>query len=330
MSQKDVSSIQYFENPEHFADMLNGYIFSGKQLILPEHIQERNRSISMPSKAQKKNKSITVNRDVVREVGMQMNTTIIALEEQSDIHYAMPVRVMSGDAAMYHAQWRTTANMHHKEHDLKGAEFLSGFSKNDTLTPVSTIILYFGQEPWNGPRCLKDMLDMTNMPQEMQDFVADYPLHILEVRRFPDYDFFRTDLKLVFGFLQHDQHDEELHTYIMQNQREFENLSPDTFQLISEFSHSTELINQLNTQTTRKEGVNMCKAIDDMIAKSEKRGFERGVEHGIERGIERSIQSIIHICRDLGASKETILQKIISEISLSEEQAMEYIQKYWA
>ena len=43
---KDVVSIEYFENPERFADLLNTYVYEGKQIVRGEDVKELNRSFS--------------------------------------------------------------------------------------------------------------------------------------------------------------------------------------------------------------------------------------------------------------------------------------------
>lgn len=335
MPDKDVRANTYFEDPEHCADLLNGFGFQGKQYVLPEHIQIRNQNNALPNTKDKSKETISIYRDVVVEANIlcessdsikdiahhgkyiQMKTAIITLENQSDIHYAMPVRVMSGDSANYHNQWRKIAKKHKKNKDLKGMEFLSGFAKEDKLTPLSTIVVYFGNEPWNGPRCLKDMLDLEGLPQEMLDIIADYPLNILEVRRYLDYENFQTDFQLVCGFLQRDKDSASLDSYVKTHTAEFQDLSEETFQLINNYSNSNYLIKTKETYQTETGGINMCKAIEDLILQGEERGLERGIE------------SIIKICQEFGVTADLTLQRIITDFSLDEAKAKEYMGKYW-
>lgn len=44
--------------------------------------------------------------------------------------------------------------------------------------------------------------------------VGDYLLHIIDVRRYSEYEKFTTDLQFVFGFLQRDQSGEALQGYL--------------------------------------------------------------------------------------------------------------------
>ncbi len=304
MSEKDVVSKDYLRNKERFADIINNYQFHGRQVIRPADIHECDPQKSMPRAGSDgiarmsldyessqavslQKKSIVVTGDVSRKVSFQMKAAIVTMEEQSDIHYAMPVRVMVEDGANYHEQWNLIKKEHREKKDLQKdrAEFLSGFAKEDRLVPVYTIVLYFGEKPWQGPRCLKDLLDLEGLPAEIIEAVADYPLHILDVRRFEDYELFQTDLKLLFGFLQRDKDQKALRKYVEENRDGFSDLAEDTYDMISQFSHAREL--DKKKFIYRKKGkVDMCKALEDMNAMSREEGQKIGLEEGQKIGLE--------------------------------------------
>ena len=317
----------------HCADLLNGFTFHGKQYVLPEHIQMKNQNSALPNTRDKDKRKISIYRDIVINTKIQMKTTIITIENQSDIHYAMPVRIMSGDNANYHNQWRKIAKIHKEHKDLTGMEFLSGFSKEDKLTPVSTIVVYFGADPWDGPRCLKDMLDLKGFPQEMIDFIGDYPINLLEVRNFSDYEIFQSDFKYVCGFLQRHRDANALQMYLAENEEQFKNLAEDALQLIDNYSNFGHLLETRELYQTETGGIDMCKAIEDMIENGKQMGIELGMERGIERGlecgIERGIQSLIKICQEFGVTFDATLHRIIAEFTLTEDKAHEYMKKYW-
>ncbi|MDO4339491.1 MAG: Rpn family recombination-promoting nuclease/putative transposase [Eubacteriales bacterium] len=282
MQEQDAVSIEYFEDEERFADLLNGYLFHGRELVKAEDIQEKNRSVSLIRKNKGKMKAEVLMRDVMRQVNIQLKIVLVSLENQSDIHYAMPVRVLSGDGAAYHEQWRKLAKKHRRKKDLKGAEFLSGFGKGDRLVPVMTLVLYFGNEPWDGPKSLKEMMDFTAMPEEVKETVADYPIHLLEVRNYPYLENFRTDLRYVFGFLQNTKSREELKNYVNENREIFEELEEDAYDFISVMSHSPELKKIKKNNQTEGGRYNMCKAIQEMIEESKREGRQEGRQEGIQ------------------------------------------------
>ena len=60
-----------------------------------------------------------------------------------------------------------------KEHkarkDLKtDAEFLGGFSKDDRIPAVISLVIYYGKEPWDGARDVYELLDLGDIPEEMK------------------------------------------------------------------------------------------------------------------------------------------------------------------
>lgn len=323
MGKPDVLTKDYFKDPARFADVINGFIFSGKQTILPENVHTRTESDSIITDEPNDN-ILTIYRDIMHNTNIAMNTAIIALENQTDVHYAMPVRVMSGDAATYHSQWRTLAKQHKDKKDLKSEEFLSGIKNGEKLIPASTIVVYFGKKPWDGPRSLKEMLAIDNLPPPLQKFIADYPLHILEVRRFEDFENFHTDFRSICGFLRHAQDADALSRYITEHKEDFTNLPRDTIQLISQYSNSSELLENIQDDTyqTDEGGVNMCKALDDLM--------ERNLNKGIEIGTERGIKNSIHILQDYNATRDHIAELISQRFALTPERADFYVEKYWS
>jgi hypothetical protein len=233
-------------------------------------------------------KSRVLIRDVVRKVDLGMQVVLISLENQTDIHYAMPIRVMDADASIYRRQWKQKSAEHRKNKDLKGAEFLSGFSKKDKLMPTLTLVIYFGSTPWDGPKNLKDMMDLSGLPEYLRSMIADYPIQLLEVRKYEHPEYFHTDLQYVFGFLKNASNQEKLAEYVEEHEAEFSNIDEQAYDMISCMSKSSELkIIKRNYQEDEGGGVNMCQAIKDMIAEGKKEGIKEGKREGIKEGEKR-------------------------------------------
>lgn len=276
MQIKDAAAVEFFEKPERFADLLNGELFGGKTVVKPEDVQERNRKAARIRRKRRKITGQEIERDVVRSVSLGVKLVLVSLENQSDIHYAMPLRVMNGDSVRYDAQWRKIRKAHQEKKDLAGAEFLSGFSKEDKLIPELTIVLYYGEEPWDAPRCLREMLDLSNLPGELEHLAADYPMHLIEIRNYPNPERFRTDLRYVFEFLQNADDGEKLKNYVSKNQKELSELAEDTYDLIDVMAN-TEILEELKPDyKNRTGGYNMCKGLQEWMEASVKEGEERG------------------------------------------------------
>ena len=223
----------------------------------------------------------------MRIVRINCRAILVALQNQPKIHYAMPVRVMNTDAANYHNQWTELQKLHRKNKDLTGsAEFLSGMKKEDRLKPVLTIVAYFGREPWNGPRTLKDLLNLSGLDPAIRKMIADYPMNLLEVRSFKNLDWFHSDIRQVFGFLKYAQDKTLLKNFMEENQKEFHTMDKDAYDLIGIMSNTKEF-DSLKPTVSKKGGkYDMCKAIDDMIQDGREEGRKAGIAIGRKSGIQ--------------------------------------------
>lgn len=137
-----------------------------------------------------------------------------------------------------------------------------------------TLVLYFGKH-WDGPRNLKDLLDLEGMLPEVRELLADYPVHVIEVGNYPYAEAFRTDLKLVFGFVQNADDKEKLRAFARAEEEALSELAEDAYDLISVMTGTEELDRIKKEKQERKGKVNMCKAIDDMLADATEKKGER-------------------------------------------------------
>ena len=104
MQEKNAVTHEYFEDPERFADLVNGYVYHGQQVVKAQNVLEQEEAISRIDSEKGKVKSKTVTLDVVKKVIDGVRVTMIFLQNQTDIHYAMPVRVMNEEAAYYYRE----------------------------------------------------------------------------------------------------------------------------------------------------------------------------------------------------------------------------------
>jgi len=60
-----------------------------------------------------------------------------------------------------------------------GGEYLDHFYENDRLMPCITLVVYWGEEPWRGPRRLSDMF----AGNDWGLYAPDYNMHFLDIHR---------------------------------------------------------------------------------------------------------------------------------------------------
>ena len=89
-------------------------------------------------------------------------------------------RVMGYDYGTYKKQYDDNAVKYKNAKGLSRDEYLSRMKKTDKFIPVITIVIYYGEKPWDGALSLHEML---NIPKAMEPFVNDYRMHLVEARK---------------------------------------------------------------------------------------------------------------------------------------------------
>ena len=184
----DVVLKEYWENNERYADFFNAVLFGGREVIKASQLKERDTEESNILELGSKAESITAARDLFRVIktAMGVEFSLVGIENQDKIHYAMPVRVMNLDAYAYNKQWKQLKAKYKNDQGMTDEEYLSHMRKEDRFLPVVTVVIYYGEKPWDGARDLHGVL---NIPEEIKPFVGNYPMHLVEV----------ADNKLQFG-----------------------------------------------------------------------------------------------------------------------------------
>jgi len=291
LGKADAAMERYLEKPARYADLINGYRFHGRQVLKPEDILERDSRLSGISyrrrmKWQKRKQSgHQKQRDTVRKVIFGAEVAIIALENQSMIHYAMPVRTMIEDALEYDKQLRAIQREHKSAQDLKKpSEFVGGFSVQDKILPVSTFVLYWGEEEWTGPCDLLDLIDLEGLPTEIRQMINGYPLHVLEVRKFTDIDCFQTDLRDVFGVIQSSSDVDALLRYTDRNKERLENLEEDAYDVIAAVTGNITLMEKKDEYRKGSDTMNLCKGMVEWAERERQAGLSAGRIEGHSEG----------------------------------------------
>ena len=180
MSKKDTVTKAFMRENTVFADAFNYLIFNGKKVIQPEQLQELDTTelVQLIAKGKNnKNESVQKYRDILKAAVIMEDENadylLLGIENQTEIHYAMPVRNMIYDALQYGNQVAAIAAQNVKEKKAPTrAEFLSGFYKADKLRPVITLVLHFGANPWDGATSLHEMMDFPLEEMRTTKFIS--------------------------------------------------------------------------------------------------------------------------------------------------------------
>ena len=281
MSKKDTVTKAFMRENTVFADAFNYLIFNGEKVIQPEKLQELDTTelAQLIVKGNKpKNEAVQKYRDILKTAVIMEDENadylLLGIENQTEVHYAMPVRNMIYDALQYGNQVSTIAAQNAKKKNAATrAEFLSGFHKADKLRPVITLVVHFGAEPWDGATSLYEMMDLPR--KEMRDFIQDYKIHLIDPAAIEpeELEKFSTSLREVIGCIKYSNDKEKLSSFIRNNPRmTVERNAARVIQAI------TKVTIDLSEET---EKVDMCKAIEDMMQDSRAAGKAEGRTEGI-------------------------------------------------
>ena len=329
MGKADVNVNIWLSEKKRFANLFNGVIYGGRQVILPEDLEEVNpvSSVSVKNRTGK-TKNMKKYRDIIMKWRNQATFVLLANESQDMVHYAMPHKVMLYDGMDYETQIRNNwknFNDRRKQNKKTGqplehltaGEYLSRFRKKDRLIPIISLVFYYGSEPWDGPVDLYDMFQLEGTKEEneiLEKYLPNYKINLVDAERLKDVEKFSDDLQVILTMLRYRDSKEELTDYINENKKFFQNVDYETSQAMKAFLN----MKQIPGETEQKEEtVDMCKAIQEM--------YDDGVKDGIQRGIAATIRT----CQNLNASRIETFNNIRKEYKLTEEQTEEYLNTYW-
>ncbi len=304
---KDTGITEYFQDNERFADFFNGYVFQGKQIILPKHLE------SCEIRGILKNGTDRYKyRDILKKQYQGTELMLFGIENQMAVHYAMPARNFVYDGISYQEQLDRIRKEHLKRKDLRGAEYIAGFSRGDKLVPVITAVIYFGKRPWDGAKDLYGMFRIDKISKELMPYINNYKINLFEAR-YDNADCFRTDIRQCFQFLQKDGNREALKR-LLEKDEAYRSLREDAFNLLGCLSGQKDMLLEKEKYETGEGGYDMCKAFADM----KKEGRIEGKIEGMKAFAKRMLLS--------GVSMETIIQAIMEENQLTRQEAEKYMQ----
>lgn len=306
MGVKDIATIKYMRQNTIFADVFNYFIHNGEQVICPECLQELDtRELDIPYGGEKGHKQpVQRSRDLIKAVTAMTDNNnaylLLAIENQSNIHYAMPVRNLVYDALQYAKQVEKAIASHKRSGDYKNSssdEYLSGFMKSDRLMPVVTLVIYFSAEDWDAPMSIHTMFGKQDT--KVLQFVPDYKINLIAPAQIKDTDFekFTTSLKEVLLFIKYSADADKLAEVVAED-REFHHLGREEINVLNACVSANLPVSQDG------QVVDVCKAIEviaERAAEQERIDIIRKLMDKMEWTAEQAmdILSISEVDREL-------------------------------
>ncbi len=303
----------YWSGNEEFADLFNAVLFNGKQVIIPNELENEDTEASVVLVRRNHMQGIKAARDNIK---IQKKSTVygvqfvlLGLESQEHIHYAMPLRVMGYDYATYKKQYDNNARQYQDvSSGMDEHEFLSRMKKTDRLMPVITIVIYYGEKVWDAATSLHGIL---NIPMEMTPYVNDYQMLLVEARQ-NDLYFHNGNNQDLFNLFK----------ILLDQNNSIRDKKEKAIEYTKEHKVSDTIL-----QTVA--GAASCKIDFDTLKQKGGNNMWSVFEETAKEGkAEGKAEGIIDTCSDLGLPDEDILKRLQVKMGISLQAAQEYLRMF--
>lgn len=308
MGVADTVTKEYMRGKKVFADAFNYLIYGGEQVVKPALLQELDTTeIAIPFALDEEEttteEAVQKYRDVLKSTVVMQDSKasyiLLGIENQTDVHYAMPVRNIIYDALQYGKQVSEVAKRHKNQGDRKGhnrGEYLSGFYKEDRIRPVVTLVVHFGADKWDGPLSLYEMMDLED--EKLMEFVQDYRIFLIDPYKLTtdDLEKFSSSLGDVLGYIKYSKDKNALSKFL--NDSQVMIMDNDAARVIRDITNTPIYV------PDGKGEIDVCKAVKDMI-------------------YEERILTLIELVRDNSLS----IEKAAAKANMTVEQFKEAMEK---
>ena len=282
MGTKDTITKDYMADNRIFVDVFNHMLYKGKNVIDPDTLHPLDTTaLAVPYGSGTSEVPVQKFRDEFKSLNVMHDDSriylLLGIENQSEPHYAMPVKNMVYDALEYAGQVENSARSHReaKQWPSTSGEYLTGFYKDDRLIPVITTVVYLGSDTWNAPRSLHEMLSVQD--PEILSMVPDYRINLFSPAEIKDeeLDKLESNLKEVMLFIKYSKDKRKL--------QELTSQSPVFRSLELKAARVIDSITGINLRFTETEGrVNMCQAVQEMCDDARAEGLSQGHLQGLQ------------------------------------------------
>ncbi len=281
MGKKDLSLKTYLSDPTRYADVYNGGVFGGAQVLDASLLEEAATVVTKTDGSQEV--------ETICDIAMRQKVggglfALWILENQEEIDYGMTVRVLLREALEYDRQVKelkrgNAAEYRDKQGKYTAGEYLYKVRKSDRICPVVTLVIYWGNKPWDGPKSLHEFIDFgkydRRLAEEFKRLVPEYPLHILNLNEKKDYSEFHTPLRTVFELYACRTDKGRFLDYIKTHE-ECRHLDADTYEIIGKLTGVAKLSKLQGKKENKQGGQDMWKALEDLIEDGKATGKREG------------------------------------------------------
>ena len=358
MGQRDIVLKNYLSDPSIFADLFNGILFGGKQVLRAEMLTELDSTETMVLQAHEWMPELKQRfRDVAKKAEDGTRFVVLGVENQTEVDYSMVVRSQLYDVLNYADQVEMIRREHVRKGDLQGKERLCGFAKTDVLRPVITLVLYYGSEPWNAAVELTDLFDKREPIGEYEGFLQNYGLNLVRMGELENPEIFKSGLRQICGLLKAGRGKKRVKQFLDERREEYAGLDEATFDVIKVLMDMPWLEEWKRSNRGQEEGgYNMLKGFEEYweeerekvrvetrkeLREEVKAEVKEEVKEEVKAKVKAEVQAevqkelrqegiklLIQDNLEEGKTPERIQEKLIRRFSLSREQAEQYYNRF--
>ncbi len=291
MAKKDLNEKLLEDYNDVFADIYNTLVF-GEPFLKEERLSGGATTSIYKTEVGSAAEQL---RDVLKKYGEgRLGLLSLGIENQTEPDETMPVRVMGYDYGSYR-----------------------GMLKNEKkITPVTTIVLNFGDRRWRKAKSLHEMMDL---PEKLTQYVEDYKIRVYDIAFLSDnvIEQFTSDFKIVARFFKDKRLGRD--TVMKDSTTKIRHVEA-VLDFLSVFTKD-ESYRKLYTETVKEkekngEEVDMCWIAQGLI------------DEGMEKGIEKGLRALVDTLRPF-VSDFRELYKVVTKNEIYAHVTEEQVRKYY-
>lgn len=273
MGKNDNAVFRFLENRSRYADLFNGIVFQGEQVISADMLEpDSERYVLREGDAKEEVPELHSRfRDLKMRLKCGGHMAVVAVENQENVDFTMPLRMMEYDSLEYRKQVKeieSEKTIRQKEQGRKPCAWSTRLNQEDKLQPVYGLCLYHGTEEWDGPASLKDMMNFEGAPAGWQNLFHDYGMTLVCANRIEDFSVFKTELRQMLEVIPCRKDKKRLKT--LMEREDYRTLDRDTAEVIAILTDNRKMLEYIEKQD--EEVYDMCKALDDLVAEGRAEG----------------------------------------------------------
>lgn len=246
MGQLDITEKILADYNDVFADIVNGLLFDGKQIVSAKslkNVKDKSMYKADDTKIHEMERDLS---KVVTDKGIEV--ALVGLENQTEIDSNEPLRCIGYDGSAYRSQLN---------------------SEKKKMYPVVTLVLYFGLTPWNKSKSLYERLEIG---EEWKSYVNDYKINLFEIAFLEPEQvaLFKSDFKIVADYFVQMRMNND---YVPK--RETIQHVDELLKLMSVLTKDTRFKEVQNKLKCEGGNTTMCEVLDRIVAEGEARGEAR-------------------------------------------------------